>query len=247
LKKNAHINFSQDNNNDAGEYLLTSTTKKRPIYELLSSHEQHQTHCLRIKQSHLHHVPVLIGSIPRHDQEVVYPKYCQLMLILFKPWQTVNDLRDSEQSWPDAFTSFRQSEHCTADIAKILDNMQLLHESKDSHDDHFSQRHVHHHSFEVAPEIVGDACHAINNFLGDEIDESSMLEHLEAIKSCHSEQQTHVNMNMLDCVMHAEDTGIFTVNPQTVSNLATTHHGHSELVTSSSEVESKWKSAYDAC
>jgi len=52
-------------------------------------------------------------------------------------------------------------------------------------------------------------------------------------------------MNMLDCVMHAEDAGIFTVNPQTVSNLAMTHHVHSELVTSSSEVESKWKSAYN--
>ncbi|KAF8239802.1 hypothetical protein L208DRAFT_1228433, partial [Tricholoma matsutake] len=84
----------------------------------------------------LHHVPILIGSIPRHDREVVYPKYCCLMLILFKPWCTVDNLRDSGQSWPDAFASFRQSEYCTTDVVKVLDNMQLLHESKDSRDDH---------------------------------------------------------------------------------------------------------------
>ncbi|KAF8229746.1 hypothetical protein L208DRAFT_1034908, partial [Tricholoma matsutake] len=68
--------------------------------------------------------------------EVVYLKYCQLMLILFKPWQTVDNLQDPKQSWPDVFISFRQSKHCTIDVTRILDNMQFLHESKDSHNDH---------------------------------------------------------------------------------------------------------------
>ena len=123
--------------------------------------------------------------------------------------------------------------------------MQFLHESKDSHDDHFSQRHVHNRSYEVALEVVGDTRHAADDFLGDEIDDSSMLEHLEAIESCYCERKVHVNLNILDCVMHAEDAGIFTVNSQpNTSDLAMTYGGRSELVASSSDLESKWKSAY---
>ena len=71
---------------------------------------------------------------------------------------------------------------------------------------------------------------------------------MEAIESCYSERKVHVNLNTLDCVMHAEDTGIFAVNSQpnmAPSDLAIAYRGHSELVASSSDLESKWKSAYD--
>ncbi|KAF8218543.1 hypothetical protein L208DRAFT_1350396 [Tricholoma matsutake] len=187
LKKGAHAHSADDDSDNVGENVLGSTTRKRPTCGFLFAHEEHQTHCLKIRQPHLHHVPVLVGSILRHDQDVVYPKYCGLMLILFKPWCTVDDLQDFKQFWPDAFTNFRQSEDCTTDVVKILDIMQFLHESKDSHNDHFSQRHVHNCSYEVAPEVIGDTCHAADDFLSDKIDKSSMLEHLEAIESWNSE------------------------------------------------------------
>ncbi|PBK92434.1 hypothetical protein ARMGADRAFT_930141, partial [Armillaria gallica] len=79
-------------------------------------------------------IPVPSGvSIPRQDRDDVYPQYCRLMLILFKPWSHADDLRTQGQTWVDAFLEFRSS--CTARIMSIMDNMQILHECRDSRDD----------------------------------------------------------------------------------------------------------------
>ncbi|KAG1738069.1 hypothetical protein EDD22DRAFT_787288, partial [Suillus occidentalis] len=71
--------------------------------------------------------------IPRRDQESIYPKYCCLMLILFKPWRSVSELKQAEQTWTDSFEKFRRT--CDKKIVSILNNMQILHECKDSRDD----------------------------------------------------------------------------------------------------------------
>ncbi|KDQ13898.1 hypothetical protein BOTBODRAFT_110916, partial [Botryobasidium botryosum FD-172 SS1] len=81
------------------------------------------------------HVPVPIGpSFPRADREESRARYCRLMLILFKPWQNAADLREPGQAWPDAFDDFMGS--CPERHQQIMTNMQLLHECKDSKDDH---------------------------------------------------------------------------------------------------------------
>ncbi|KAF8181767.1 hypothetical protein BJ912DRAFT_797418, partial [Pholiota molesta] len=72
-------------------------------------------------------------SLPRRDKKEVYARYCRLMLILFKPWRHADDLRLLSQSWEDAFTVFLET--CSTRIKKLLDNMQLLHECKDSGQD----------------------------------------------------------------------------------------------------------------
>ncbi|KAG1851021.1 uncharacterized protein F5147DRAFT_555006, partial [Suillus discolor] len=71
--------------------------------------------------------------MPRRDQEYIYPKYCRLMLILFKPWRSVSDLKQTTQSWIESFETFRRT--CDEKIIAILNNMQILHECKDSRDD----------------------------------------------------------------------------------------------------------------
>ena len=76
LKKGARAHPADDDSDDVGENVLCSTTRKRPSCEFLPAHEEYQTHCLKIRQPHLCHIPVLVGSIPRHDRDVVYPKYC---------------------------------------------------------------------------------------------------------------------------------------------------------------------------
>ncbi|KZV98825.1 hypothetical protein EXIGLDRAFT_587538, partial [Exidia glandulosa HHB12029] len=81
------------------------------------------------------HVPVPIGpAIPRRDVVEHFPRYCRLMLTLFKPWRTAGDLRSSGQSWEHAFRDFQNT--CRPEHLKIMDNMQVLHECKDSRDDH---------------------------------------------------------------------------------------------------------------
>ncbi|KAI0038036.1 hypothetical protein FA95DRAFT_1460970, partial [Auriscalpium vulgare] len=72
-------------------------------------------------------------SIPRRDRDEVHARYCRLMLILFKPWVHAADLRELGQSWLDAFTAFKGV--CSSDLLSIMDNMQLLHECRDSRDD----------------------------------------------------------------------------------------------------------------
>ncbi|KAI0038798.1 hypothetical protein FA95DRAFT_1457456, partial [Auriscalpium vulgare] len=72
-------------------------------------------------------------SIPRRDRDEVRARYCRLMLILFKPWVHAGDLRDQGQSWADAFAAFHAT--CSPDLISIMNNMQLLHECRDSRDD----------------------------------------------------------------------------------------------------------------
>ncbi|KAF8240088.1 hypothetical protein L208DRAFT_1234410, partial [Tricholoma matsutake] len=82
-------------------------------------------------------IPVLIGSVPRRDREDTYMRYCQLMLILFKPWQTAFDLRMVAEPWAAAFNNHKKSTFCPPEFQSIMDNMQLLHECKHCRDDHF--------------------------------------------------------------------------------------------------------------
>ncbi|KAJ7079216.1 hypothetical protein C8R43DRAFT_835417, partial [Mycena crocata] len=78
-------------------------------------------------------VPVPIGpAIPRRDREVSREKHARLMLILFKPWRHAEDLREHGQTWSVAFELFLLT--CSDQIKYCIDNMQILHECKDSRD-----------------------------------------------------------------------------------------------------------------
>ncbi|KIL63477.1 hypothetical protein M378DRAFT_79693, partial [Amanita muscaria Koide BX008] len=106
----------------------------------MTLHEEHHTHVLKICHPRFRHIPVLVGSVPRRDQPEFYVRYCRLMLILFKPWRTAFDLRASQESWATAFDRFKTSSLCSHEFQDIMNNMQMLHECKDSRDEHFCQR-----------------------------------------------------------------------------------------------------------
>ncbi|KAJ7127740.1 hypothetical protein C8R44DRAFT_529301, partial [Mycena epipterygia] len=72
-------------------------------------------------------------GIPRRDRPSVYPRYCRLMLIFFKPWRRASDLRSPGQSWEEAFTTFTRN--CPESVTFKMNNMQILHECRDSRDD----------------------------------------------------------------------------------------------------------------
>ncbi|KAJ7059869.1 hypothetical protein C8F01DRAFT_924197, partial [Mycena amicta] len=72
-------------------------------------------------------------GIPRRDKADVYARHCRLMLILFKPWRNATDLCAEGQSWEDAFKIFLTN--CSDDVRFKMDNMQVLHECRDSRDD----------------------------------------------------------------------------------------------------------------
>ncbi|KAG2738042.1 hypothetical protein P692DRAFT_201673885, partial [Suillus brevipes Sb2] len=71
--------------------------------------------------------------IPRRDRPKMFARYCRLMLILFKPWRSAADLRCHDQNWEGAFEQW-------CDVAEkrflqVMDNIQVLHECRDSRDD----------------------------------------------------------------------------------------------------------------
>ncbi|KAJ7020463.1 hypothetical protein C8F04DRAFT_974254, partial [Mycena alexandri] len=96
-------------------------------------------HVIKVRPHHKRKVPVPIGpALPRRDTPALIEKHARLMLILFKPWRHASDLRHSEQSWLNAYEQFLET--CTPDIQEYIDNMQLLHECRDSRDAHYNNR-----------------------------------------------------------------------------------------------------------
>ncbi len=72
-------------------------------------------------------IPVLISpSFPRRKDETKIELYCQLMLILLKPWRNNKDLKCSEESWLEAFIKFEESLNEDSDVSKIINNINYL-------------------------------------------------------------------------------------------------------------------------
>ncbi|KAJ7848129.1 hypothetical protein B0H14DRAFT_2356886 [Mycena olivaceomarginata] len=118
---------------------MESEDRYRPRIPLLKGHDQANTHILRIRKPDDALVAVPIGpGIPRRDKPDSYSRYCRLMLIFFKPWRHASDLRVGGQSWVDAFNLFKAN--CQPSVLNMMDNMQILHECRDSRDDHFAER-----------------------------------------------------------------------------------------------------------
>ncbi|KAJ7042216.1 hypothetical protein C8F04DRAFT_903127, partial [Mycena alexandri] len=71
-------------------------------------------------------------AIPSRGDPVSVEKHARLMLVLFKPWRHVSDLRSAGQTWTEAYADFIQL--CSQDVLDRVENMQLLHECRDSRD-----------------------------------------------------------------------------------------------------------------
>jgi hypothetical protein len=129
------------------------------------------------------------------------------MLILFKPWRSVCDLKQAEQSWTDSFEKFRRI--CDKKIDSVLNNMQILHECKDSRDDHFVNHQLQHKLAGISTEIFSYS-HGFNedDIFTDDTDED-ILTHLESVDSCHSIRQSTINEDLICCIQHMESCQFF--------------------------------------
>ncbi|KAK0469456.1 uncharacterized protein EV420DRAFT_1258580, partial [Desarmillaria tabescens] len=101
-------------------------------------HKELQTHTQVLLPESKKLVPIPWGgSLPRRDRSSMYQRYCRLMLIFFKPWKHGKDLRVSGLSWSEVFSLFCEEHPWWNDQ---MDNMQMLHECRDSRNDHFEER-----------------------------------------------------------------------------------------------------------
>ncbi|THU87588.1 hypothetical protein K435DRAFT_867153 [Dendrothele bispora CBS 962.96] len=125
------------------EQLPRSKKQIKTYLRFKPGHPQYSSHCLKkIEESELPQIPVLKGyPIPRSDKDEQMNRYFVAMLVLFKPWSgnELNLLKPHELSWEDAFITWSN----TLESKKhqcIMDNMQLLYESKDAKFDYSAMR-----------------------------------------------------------------------------------------------------------
>lgn len=113
-----------------------SGRKTWPCYNYLPSHPKYQYSKVKVQNKNDTRVPVSIGpALPRHGRQEVCECYAWVMLILFKPWWHAEDLRSPSQKWSNTFEQFHKN--CDPHFIKVMNNMQILHECKDSSIDHF--------------------------------------------------------------------------------------------------------------
>jgi hypothetical protein len=127
-----------------------------PRGEFCSDHPQYGSHvsCLR----NVRYVPVLLGpSIPRPEKsKKEREKWCHAMLILFKPWRQITDLKAPGVSWRSAF----ESSVFTDWALEIMKNMNVENECNNARDTHNANRRSGKvkHNLMAGLDLAGPAC-----------------------------------------------------------------------------------------
>ena len=222
--------------------LLTDNRKnKRPRIRFTSQHSDEETHRqkIRLRQSRL--VPVPIGPpLPRRDREDSIEKHARLMLILFKPWTSPLDLRESGRRWSDEYSIFLQT--CDERFKILIKNMQVLHECRDERDDHFANRANQARHLRTAQTRLNKT-----NHLGDVLTEDLLHEHLQQIKDFQSDKVANVLTTAVTCLDHIESSGFLQINKQHVMiGLETVEKNYVQVADATdNNLELLWQAAYD--
>ena len=78
-------------------------------------------------------LPQIAGPwFPRNDDADTYNFYCTCMLALLKPWRGKEDLKNTGETWPTAFATFRDNASST--YKRIIAGIQYYYESKSACD-----------------------------------------------------------------------------------------------------------------
>ena len=244
------------NGNENGTYLnnvadsevqaaWNTTSFTHAKYPFSESHPDHDSHIQQINRPDKRFIPVPIGPpLPRHDQEDNMACYHRLMLILFKPWSDPSDLvysADSIDIKCALRTAFENMVHASPQVAKYLDNMQALHECKDSRDDHFQsrqQKRSHNTDTHEATqrEVCDDFVFGNAEQIGDEI-----LDHINDAECARSNAISNSASDAIACVRAAEHAGMFQSENVMVTDSASNHH----METTDQALEKIWANEYE--
>lgn len=176
-----------DEMNDDDRGFTWNCSNPRAMFR--SAHPEAKSHFSRRRRDLNRFVPVLVGPrVYRRDIPDDRENYCRLMLILFKPWRDAVDLKMNSTTWEDAFLSFRDT--AQPSVLKVIENMQRLHECKDSRDKHYANRRNRiRGSNSIAEEFVSSATHEDETFMDAEDvvrTDSRPLDHVLAYQEARS-------------------------------------------------------------
>jgi len=186
----------------------------------------------------------MIGpTLPCCNVEAHAAQYSHVMLLLFKPWQRVADLKSAEESWEFAFENFLALPECDLDIHEIMNNMQLLHECKDSRDSHMKNRNRQPTGF-VTSEMINASQTAQEDDLNESLHENALHNLLVTVADKNSEKISRSSEDISSVLTHFENSGLCQM-PLTSREFPA--DGVIELIDGSDTgYENLWKNAYDA-
>jgi hypothetical protein len=146
-------------------------TLKKPTLLFDERHPDHSTHMVQILPPPRHYTLVPLGPpIPRRDRPMSFESYCRLMLIFFKPWLVVSDLKPLHTSWSHAFENFMLSDDILHEHSVIIENLQFLHTCRDSRDEASKT----HSQCKLPRGILTDDIHAMPADLSSFTDENAV-------------------------------------------------------------------------
>ena len=220
-----------------------SASKQASAYELHPMHPEYLSKVQRIRRNQCKQfVPVPIGpAIPRRDRPELYARYARLMLVLFKPWRKEADLRGSAASWPEAFNQFMES--CDKETQGVMNNMQILHECKDSKNNHFRMR---------KNRVLPSERRSVHDLSPDQPNMNEILDHIDSVENYHSRATMESLGHVADCLSELESSGLFNVPEGTrAGNLDESEqrppHETPErmMLPDDDTLEDQWKSVYE--
>ena len=228
------------------EVLIDDTSRSRPKFSFHPTHPEFATHVQQIRHPGQRPITTTIGpSIVRRDQPENMIRYHRLMLMFFKPWTVPQDLKGNH---PNYATAFQDHFPEGTRWSKIMNNMQILHECRDSRDDHFESRSRARQTH-VADETAR-ARHVEGDDFGEGISEDislEILDHLHSLDECRSHQVGASQSSVTDCLKHAESGGLFNRNFTTGDTSFNTVESNNVLITAETNTyEMEWKHAYEA-
>lgn len=242
--------FSQEDDDKVKLTLTTalnSTAISRAKYSFSEEHPDHESHVQQICRPEKKLIPVPIGPpMPRRDREKDMSRYHRIMLILFKPWSTPNDLIQGinvvnmEAALKTAFENMVQD---LPQTRKYLNNMQALHDCKDNRDDHFQARQSNRRN--RVSKQQGDRDDICDDFMLGDPDEigNEILEHLNDTESSRSNANNNSLSDAEACVRAAEDGGMFNADHTNVMNVDIDCQRHIEI--KDRILEDVWANEYE--
>lgn len=169
------------------------------------------------------------------------------MLILFKPWRSIADLRQSDtQAWAEALEIFLGI--CDPFSKERMRNMQVLHECKDSRDDHFARRSKENWQNGIKRGMNNERGRGLANpddFVGKPDESSAILDHLESIERGVDGRMQHSRLiDAEDCITQAEESGMYSNGSS--FDVTMTEVGDVQLINEVGDdaLEEEWREAY---
>ena len=215
--------------------------RRSQSFQLHSEHMQNGKRVQRLRSDpSTHYIPVPIGpALPRRDPGPRYAKYCRLMLILFKPWRVVDDLRDAGEMWVKAFDQFMGI--CTEGTRRVLDNMQVMHECKDAKDIEDRRRRD---ARRDVTESRWSGRNETEEFAGDSIDDD-LLEHLGSVVNYAADRRLRTDAEIIECLNEVQQSGLLSQSERQPQVADVRGNINEIMLPDDLPLEDMWRTAYD--